>query len=70
LQASSGLDFLVKNPLSSALCNVHYFLITATFLEKNQKENLVLEKCASVYQHVYDSYFGAGRSIYQGAGYH
>lgn len=28
------------------------------------------EKCTAVYQHVYDSYFGAGRSVYQGAGYH
>ena len=26
------------------------------------------EKCTAVYQHIYDSYFGAGRSVYQGMG--
>lgn len=30
---------------------------------------LYRRKCDAVYQHVYDSYYGSGRSIYAKAGY-
>ena len=30
-------------------------------------EEVFRQKCALIYQHVYDSYFGEGRSVYAGA---
>ena len=37
-------------------------------LPNRYTQDLYNQKCESVYQHVYDSYFGAGRSIYSIAG--
>ncbi|MCM8797650.1 MAG: DUF3387 domain-containing protein, partial [Candidatus Omnitrophica bacterium] len=37
-------------------------------LPESYSRSLYEEKCILVYQHIYDSYFGQGRSVYQSAG--
>lgn len=32
------------------------------------ERELFEEKCEQVYQHVFDSYYGSGKSVYEGAG--
>ncbi|KUK66635.1 MAG: Type I site-specific deoxyribonuclease, HsdR family, partial [Parcubacteria bacterium 34_609] len=36
------------------------------FLPESYGKDIYQEKCQQVYQHIYDSYFGAGKSIYEG----
>jgi type I restriction enzyme R subunit len=37
------------------------------FLPESYGKDIYQEKCQQVYQHIYDSYFGAGKSIYEGS---
>jgi len=36
-------------------------------LPKSYSKEIFQDKCQQVYQHIYDSYFGSGKSIYEGA---
>lgn len=36
-------------------------------LPKSYSKNIFQDKCQQVYQHIYDCYFGLGKSIYESA---
>ena len=60
---SPGSDHMSHSPMSTR----YEYDVFISYRRSHLWQNWVKDKCDLVYQHVYESYFGGGQSVYETA---